>query len=101
MCYPPAADVQSISQMWVRGQCVLPAVLGNGKHERQCRVVESDRRGARDRSRHVGDAIVDDALLKVCGHGVRRRSASLETAALINRDVDDDCTRFHGSYELA
>ena len=49
--------------------------LASFSDERQGRVVEREGRGARDRARHVGDAIMDDAVDLVDRIVVRRRAA--------------------------
>src|SRR5688572_19053183 len=45
---------------------------------------------------HVGDAIMNDAVDLVSRIVVRGRTRSLETAALVDRHVDDDGARLHG-----
>src|ERR1700722_18769799 len=73
-----------------------PALVGERERERQGRVVKGEGRGAGDGARHVGDAIMDDAVDDIGRMGVRRRLRGLAAAALINGDVDDDRARAHG-----
>src|SRR5580658_10500553 len=84
----PAAHVQPPAQMLVGPECCLPALLGERQDEGQGRVVEGEGRGSRDGTRHVGDAIMDDAVLEICGFGMAGRARGLETAALIDGDID-------------
>ena len=94
-------DVEPGAQMRVVQERAAPALLGERQHEGQGRVVEREGRGARHRARHVGDAVVDDALLDIGGIGMRRRPAGLEAAALVDRDVDEHRARLHPAHHLA
>ena len=45
-------------------------------------------RGSRICARHIGHAIMDDAIDEIGGIAVRRGSTRREAAALVDRDVD-------------
>ena len=59
------------------------------------RVVEREGRGARDRARHIGDAIVDHAVHHISRLRMAGRPRGLRDAALIDRDVDDHRAGLH------
>ena len=67
----------------------------HGEHERQRRVVEGERRGARHRSRHIGDAVVHDLVDDVGRLGMGGRARGLGAAALIDGDVDHHAAGAH------
>ncbi len=87
--------------MRIVGERALPAFVGERQRERQGGVVEREGRGARDRARHVGDAIVDDVVLDVGRRRMRGRPAGLEAAALVDRDVDQHRARAHALDQVA
>ncbi len=68
---------------------LLPALVGERQRERQRRVVEGEGRGAGNAARHVGDAIVHDAVDEIgrvrMGGGLR----GLRGAALVDGDIDE------------
>ena len=70
--------------MHVVRQRLAPTLVGQRECERQSYVVERKGRGAGDRARHVGHAIVNDAVLDVSGIRVRRRARRLSATALID-----------------
>src|SRR3546814_3243260 len=78
-------NVQTLRKMHVAAQRLLPAQFGNAQRVRQGDVVERIGAGARDRARHVGDRIMNDALDAVGRIGVRRRVARLAASALVDR----------------
>src|SRR6202041_500507 len=82
--------VQAGAQVRVLLQSLHPALVGERQRERQGRVVERKGRGAGDRARHVGDAIVHDAVDHIGRMRMGRRLRSLAAAALVDGDVDDD-----------
>ena len=67
---------------------LLGAQIGESQREGQGRVVECNRRGSGDGSGHVGDAIMNDPVNLIDGIVVGGCSRRLETAALVDRDVD-------------
>jgi hypothetical protein len=71
------------------------AVVGQGQAEGQGGVVEGFRRGARGGARHVGDAVVDDIVDHIGRVFVGRGVAGLETAALVDGDVDQHRAGLH------
>src|SRR6516165_8200384 len=71
------------------------AFVGERQHEGQRHVVESKRRRAGDRARHIGDAIVHDVVDDISRRRVRRRPRCLGASALIDGDVHDDGARLH------
>ena len=85
----------------ILGERPPPAAIGDREHKGQRRVVEREGRGPRDRPRHVGDAVMDHPLLDKSRVGVGRRTAGLDAAALIDRDVDDHRTRLHRPHHFA
>ncbi len=59
------------------------------------RIVQSMARRMRHDARHIGDAIMDDAVDNVDRLGMRRRTRRLETSALIDRDIDEHGAGLH------
>ena len=57
---------------------------------RQRRIRERERAGVRHCGRHVGDAIMHNAVDLVAGVGVRRRASGFDASALVDGNVDDD-----------
>src|SRR3990172_4063118 len=93
--YFAAIDVESVAQVFVLLQRPHDAAIGEFEHERQRRAVERVGRRARHRAGHVGNAVVHDAVDGVYRIGVARWARGFETAALIDRHVDDHRARLH------
>ncbi len=83
-------DVEAVAQMRVVGQRLLPALVGDGQREGQGDVVERIGRGAGDAARHVGDAVVDDAVDHIGRVGMGGGLRGFGAAALVDGDVDED-----------
>src|SRR3954471_9617673 len=62
---------------------------------RKRHVAKCKRARAPDRARHVRYAVVENFFLHVRRIAMRRRPAGRDTAALIDRDIDDHATRLH------
>ena len=82
--------VQALRQAGIVIQGGLPAFVGERQRVGQGGVVERLGRGAGDGTRHVGHAVVDDAVDDVGGFGMAGRLGGLRAAALIDGDVDED-----------
>ena len=65
----------------------LVVLAGQGKREGEGRVVEGEGRGARHRTRHVGDAVMHHAIQGEGRLGMGGRLARLEATALVDRDI--------------
>jgi hypothetical protein len=87
--------VQASAQVGVVLQRLHPALVGERQRERQRRVVEREGRGARHRARHVGHAIVDDAVDHIGRMRMGGRLRRLAAAALVDGDVDNDRAGTH------
>ncbi len=92
--------VQSRRQRPVAPQRLPPAVVGDLHDVRQGDVGQRIGRRVRYRARHVGDAVEDRVVHPVGRVGVRRGLGVLETAALVDRDVDEHRARLHPRDEL-
>src|SRR6516165_3937329 len=101
MRYHTLADVESVLEMRVLQHRPAPSAISNRQHKGQGCIVECDRRCPYDCSGHVGDAVMNDALLDKSRRRMSCRPARLEAASLIYRNVDNDRTRSHRSNELA
>ena len=84
----PGVDVQPRQQVLVIGAGLAPALVGQRQHEGHGGNAQRQGRGARHRAGHVGDAIVHHAVNLVDRVLVGGGVAGLETAALINRHID-------------
>ena len=87
----PAVGVDPLST--ARRSCASGAhepVVGDPLGVADGRVGERPRARLRDGARHVGHAVVDDAVHLVRRVVVVGRAAGLDAAALVDRDVDDD-----------
>ncbi len=74
--------------MRVVGHRLAPPFVGQREHEGQRGVIERVSRSAWHRARHVGHAIVDDAVDLEGGLGMGRDARGLEAPALVDGDVD-------------
>ena len=79
----------------------LQALVGELQAVVQRRVVQRVRRGDRHGARHVGDAIVDDAVDLVGRLGMGGGVRGLEAAALVDGDVDEHRALLHARQHLA
>ena len=91
----PVVDIEPGAQMAILGERPFPAALGERQHERQRRVVEREGRGARHGARHVGHAIMHDAVLDIGRLRMAGRARGFAAAALVDGDIDDDRARLH------
>src|SRR3546814_19034996 len=82
-------NVQTPRKMHVAAQSLFPAQPGDAQRVRQGDVVERIGAGARNRARHVGARIMDDAVDDVGWIGVAGRMARLEAAAQVHRTIDE------------
>src|SRR4029079_2534466 len=73
----------------------LDAELGELQDPGEGDVAEGEGAGAADGTRHVGDAIMQDAFFEIRGIAVRCWSARFDAAALVDGDVDDDAAGLH------
>ena len=88
--------VETGQQMRIVGTGLLPALVRQCQHERHRRIAQRDGRRAGNRARHVGHAVMHDAVhlvdrVLMCG-GLR----GLETPALVDGHVHEHRTLFHG-----
>ncbi len=88
-------DIQPGHQVRIVLAGLFPALVGEGQQEGQRGVAKCQGRGARDGARHVGDAVVHDAIDIINRVLVRGGFRGLEAAALIDGDVDKDRTGLH------
>ena len=95
MSDPAIMDVQALGQVGVIQHRLTPAFAGQREDERQGRVGEGESGGAGDGARHVGDAVMDDAVLHVGRIGMGGRPAGFEAATLVDGNVDQHRTRPH------
>ena len=86
--------VQPREQMAVVGAGLPPPLVGQRQQERHRRVAERLRRGARDRPRHVGDAIVQNAVDGIDRVLMGGRVAGFKTAALVDCHIHQRRPRF-------
>ena len=96
----PVVDIEAVEQMWVLAERACGTFAGQGQHEGQGGVVESKSRGARHGTGHVGDAVVHHAINDVGRLGVRCCVRGLETAALVNSDIDHHSAGLHASNHI-
>ena len=89
--------VESASQPGIALERRLPAEVGQRTDIRQCRVGERERGSTGNGTRHVGNAVVNDAIHDKRRIRVRRRLAGLEAATLVDGDVDEHGARLHRS----
>src|SRR5271169_422872 len=101
MRHPPPTDIEAVPEVGVFDQRPLPAAISDRQYKRQGRVVERDRRGAGDRSGHIGHTVVNYPLRDIGRYRMCGRPARLKTASLIYRDIDYHCARVHRSDEFA
>jgi len=78
-----------------------PSGAGPRQENRQRGGVERGRRGGGDRARHVGDAVMNDALLDKNRGRMVGRAAGVDASALLDRDVDDDRAGLHRAHQRA
>jgi hypothetical protein len=73
------------------------AVLRDLQYPGERDVAECERTGPPDRSRHVRHAVVDDILFDEGRRTMRRGTAGLETAPLIDGHIDQHAPGLHQS----
>ena len=81
--------------MLVLGAGQPPALVGQRQHEGHGRIAQRLGRGPRHRPRHIGHAIMQDAVHLIDRVGMGGGARGLETAALINRHIDQHRARLH------
>ena len=86
---------------WTSSISAFIAAIGQLQAEMQRGVVEGCSRRDGHRTRHVGDAIMHDAVDLVGRLGMGGGVAGLETAALVDGDVDEHGTGLHARQHLA
>jgi hypothetical protein len=88
------ADIEACGEMRIAIER-RQAVVGELDDEGQRGVVERLRRSHWHRTGHVGDAIVDNAVILESRVGVRRRPRRLEAPALVDRHVNQHGAPLH------
>src|SRR3984893_8665234 len=88
--------VQTLSQSWVLPERRAPSVVRQRLDVRQGGIGEGEGGGSGNRSRHVGNRIVDDAVQHIRRFHMSSRTAGLKTASLIDCNVHQHGTGFHG-----
>ncbi len=92
---PAAMDIEPHPKVAIVLQRI-ETLIGELQPERQGRIVECIARCPRHRTRHVRNAVMDDAVDDVGRVVMRRRMRGLEAATLIDRDIDQN----RGGFEL-
>src|SRR5579872_4788507 len=87
-------NIQPVAQMRIAPDS-CKSLRRERKTEPQGGVIERMARGDRDGARHVGDAIMNDAVDLVSRIVVSRRVGRLKAAALVDRHVYDHRTWLH------
>ena len=95
-----AADIEPGEEVRIVSHRRHDALIGHGPDERQGGVVEREGRGARHRTRHIGNAVMDHAFFQVDGFGMGGGARGFKTAALVDGDIDHDRARTHGRDQL-
>ena len=88
-------DVQPGQQMRVIGAGLFPALVRQRQQEGQGRSAQGLGRGPRPRAGHVGHAVMHHPVHLVDRVLMRGGPAGLETAALVDRHVDQHRARLH------
>lgn len=78
--------IQTGAQMWIFEHGCNPLV-GESQTERQRGIIQCLARSERDSSRHIGDAIMNDAIYLVSWIRMRCQARGLEASALIDSDI--------------
>ena len=87
--------IQAVTQARVIRQCPFESLIGKCRNIGQSCVVERQSRCARDCAGHVCDTIMHDTIDDIGGRLVGGWPGSLETAPLVDSNVNQDRTRFH------
>src|SRR6266567_3772351 len=88
-------DIEAGAQMGILRHGFLRALIGERDDERKRRIVEREGGGARHCARHVGDAIMYHVVELVGWVRMRRGTGGFRTAALIDRDIDENRAFLH------
>jgi hypothetical protein len=94
-------NIETGAQMRVRPQGITDAPPGQRTHEGQGRVVQREGRRARNPTRHVGHAVMGDAIGDENRIGMGGRPRRCDASALVDGDIDDDRARAHAPHQLA
>ena len=94
-----AMHIQAAAQARVVGNRAEPAG-SKGKAIRKRRIVQRMTRCKWHCAGHIRDAIMDYPALDESRGGMRRRMRAFETAALINRDIDENGALLHAAQHL-
>jgi len=86
---------QPLRQTSMARESLCDALLDKMNDIRAGGLGEPDRRGPPHQSRHVRYRVMDYLMLPIHGIVVGSGTHGFDTAALINRDVDDDTARSH------
>ena len=87
--------VQTGQQVRIIAAGLLPALVGQRQHKGQGRIAQRQRRGAGNRARHVGHAIMHDPVHLIDRVLMRRGARGFKAPALIDGHIHQNRTRLH------
>ncbi|CAL8480679.1 protein of unknown function (plasmid) [Caballeronia sp. S22] len=89
------AHVEAAAQMHVILHRAFPAFISQRERVAYGRVIQCERRRARDAARHICDAVMHDVIDEIDRIGMRSGMRGLEAATLIDCHVDDHRSLLH------